>query len=88
MENENFRVIVTAKDIVISFAPKSRKEIQDRLQFLFMGLTTPETITYDENGLITNAEFNTKVIVALIQNQTLDAVIFPLSDYKKYIEVQ
>ena len=88
MENENFRVIVTAKDVVISFAAKSGKEIQDRLQFLFMGLTTPETMIYDEEGIITNAEFNTKVIVALVKNPTLDVVIFPLSDYKKYVEAQ
>ena len=88
MENENFRVIVTAKDVVISFAAKSEKEIRDRLHFLFMGLKTPETITYDEKGFITNAEFNTKVIVALVKSQTLDTVVFPLSDYKKYVEAQ
>ena len=83
-ENENYRVIVTAKDIVISFKVETEKELEDRLHFLFMSLKTPEKFIYDENKMIISVEFNTTVIVALVNN-ILDTVIFPLSEYKKYI---
>ena len=82
-ENQNYRVIITANDIVISFITNS-KEIEDRLRFLFRGIRTPEKLIYDENGFTNQHEFNEKIIVAVVDNN-LDSLIFPLSEHKKYI---
>ena len=79
----NYRVIVIAKDIIINFNA-TKEEMQNRLNFLFTHITTPEKFRFDENGYDTAPEFNEQVIVSVI-DENLDTSIFPLSEYRKYI---
>lgn len=75
-----YRVILTVKDVVITFNTNSN-DIEDKLHFFKKSINIPEKSKYDENGFGIYQDCSDKIYVLVVE-EDLDMKIFPLSEYK------
>ncbi|MCL4321993.1 MAG: hypothetical protein M1478_04550 [Deltaproteobacteria bacterium] len=80
-EEESYRVIIRADNIVLNFIAETKKELVEKIIFISKALVLPELpVKKDEDGYdIEDEEYKRKIFVSVIERD-LTAVIFPICD--------
>jgi hypothetical protein len=80
-EEESYRVIIRANDIVLNFIAETKKELIEKIKFISEALRLPELpVKKDKDGYdIEEEEYKRKIFVSVIERD-LTAIIFPICD--------